>query len=165
MGGLRKQTFISHSSGGYKSKVKVLVDAVHGESLLPGVQAAALLVCSEERERDRARANNSSAPTCFFFFFFFKYLFIIYLAVPGSLVATCGIFWLPKWLSGKESAYNAGDVSSIPGSGRFPRGRTQQPTPVVLPEEIHGQKNLVSYIYFMVSQRVGHDLVIRQQQQ
>ena len=70
-GRLRKQTFISRSTGGYKSKVKVLVDAVHGESLLPGVQAAALLVCSHrgkrEREGDRARANNSSAPTCFFF--------------------------------------------------------------------------------------------------
>ena len=49
----------------------MLVDAVHGESLLPGVQAAALLVCSEERERDRARANNSSAPTCFFFLLLF----------------------------------------------------------------------------------------------
>ena len=27
---------------------------------------------------------------------------------------------LPQWLSGKESACNAGDVGSIPGSGRFP---------------------------------------------
>ena len=27
-----------------------------------------------------------------------------------------------------------------------PRGRKQQPTPVFLPEEIHEQKNLVSYI-------------------
>ena len=26
--------------------------------------------------------------------------------------------WLPKWLSGKESAYNAGEPGSIPGSGR-----------------------------------------------
>ena len=123
-------------------------------------------LCVQRRERETERGQTTPLlPRVFFFFFFFKYLFIIYLAVPGSLVATCGIFWLPKWLSGKESAYNAGDVSSIPGSGRFPRGRTQQPTPVLLPEEIHGQKNLVSYIYFMVSQRVGHDLVIRQQQQ
>ena len=27
---------------------------------------------------------------------------------------------LPWWLSGKESAYNAGDPSSVPGLGRFP---------------------------------------------
>ena len=31
-------------------------------------------------------------------------------------------FRLPQWLSGKESACNAGDLVSIPGSGRFPRG-------------------------------------------
>ena len=29
---------------------------------------------------------------------------------------------LPRWLSGKESACNAGDVGSIPGSGRSPGG-------------------------------------------
>ena len=27
---------------------------------------------------------------------------------------------LPQWLGGKESAYNAGDVGSIPGLGRSP---------------------------------------------
>ena len=27
---------------------------------------------------------------------------------------------LPQWLSGKESAYNAGDMGSIPGLGRSP---------------------------------------------
>ena len=26
----------------------------------------------------------------------------------------------PRWLSGKESSYNAGDMGSIPGSGRAP---------------------------------------------
>ena len=29
-------------------------------------------------------------------------------------------FWLPWWLSGKESACNAGDPGSIPGLGRSP---------------------------------------------
>ena len=29
-------------------------------------------------------------------------------------------FGLPLWLSGKESACNAGDLGSIPGSGRSP---------------------------------------------
>ena len=27
---------------------------------------------------------------------------------------------LPRWLSGKESAFNVGDIASIPGSGRSP---------------------------------------------
>ena len=37
---------------------------------------------------------------------------------------------------GKESACNAGDLGSIPGSGRSPGGgRTWQPTPVFLPRE------------------------------
>ena len=29
-------------------------------------------------------------------------------------------FGVPQWLSSKESACNAGDAGSIPGSGRFP---------------------------------------------
>ena len=33
----------------------------------------------------------------------------------------------PRWLSGKESACNAGDMGSIPGSGRFPRERNANP--------------------------------------
>ena len=34
---------------------------------------------------------------------------------------------LPWWLSCKESAYNAGDPRSIPGSGRFPGERNGYP--------------------------------------
>ena len=30
------------------------------------------------------------------------------------------MYGLPRWLSGKESAYQAGDACSISGSGRFP---------------------------------------------
>ena len=37
-----------------------------------------------------------------------------------SLVITELEKGLPQWLRGKESACNAGDVSSIPGSGRSP---------------------------------------------
>ena len=40
-------------------------------------------------------------------------------------------FYLPKglpwWPSGKESAYQAGDMSSIPGSGRSPGDRNDNP--------------------------------------
>ena len=32
---------------------------------------------------------------------------------------------LPRWLSGKESACDVGDMDSIPGSGRSLRGRVQ----------------------------------------
>ena len=34
---------------------------------------------------------------------------------------------LPWWLSGKESAYNAGDTDSVPGLGRFPEGENGNP--------------------------------------
>jgi len=43
-----------------------------------------------------------------------------YLSCSLSVSATR--MGLPQWLSGKESACNAGDMGSIPGSGRFPGG-------------------------------------------
>ena len=53
------------------------------------------------------------------------------------------VFRLPKWLSGKESTCNAGDVGSIPESGRFAGGG--HGTPVFLPGESHGQRSLAGY--------------------
>ena len=53
------------------------------------------------------------------------------------------VLWLPWWLSGEESTCNAGDPGSIPGSGRFSWRWEWQPTPVFLPGEFHGQRNLV----------------------
>ena len=38
-----------------------------------------------------------------------------------------------------------GDLGSIPESGRFPWRRKWQPTPVFLPGESHGRRNLVGY--------------------
>ena len=38
------------------------------------------------------------------------------------------ILGLPRWRSGKGSACNAGDVSSIPGSGRSPGGGNGTPS-------------------------------------
>jgi len=46
---------------------------------------------------------------------------------------------------GKESACNAGGLSSIPGSGRSPRRRKWQLTPVFLPGEFHGQRSLAGH--------------------
>ena len=45
----------------------------------------------------------------------------------------------------KESAHNAGDAGSIPGPGRSP-GDGNGNTSVLLPGEIHVQRNLVGYI-------------------
>ena len=55
----------------------MLVDAVHGESLLPGMQAAAFFVCfhrggrERERERERERGQGQTTPLLPLFFFFF----------------------------------------------------------------------------------------------
>ena len=46
--------------------------------------------------------------------------------------------WLPQWLSGKESACNAGDMGSIPG--KISWRKKWQPTLVFLPGKSHGQK-------------------------
>ena len=46
----------------------------------------------------------------------------------------------------KKSACNAGDASSIPGSGRFPWRREWQPTPVFWPGKSHGQGSMAGYI-------------------
>ena len=40
--------------------------------------------------------------------------------------------------AGKESAWNAGDLGSIPGLGRFPWRREKLPIPVFWPGEFHG---------------------------
>ena len=50
---------------------------------------------------------------------------------------------LPGSSDSKKSAYNAGNLGSFPGSGRFPWRRERQPTPVFLPGEFHGQRSLV----------------------
>ena len=55
---------------------------------------------------------------------------------------------LPWWLSGKESACNAGateDIGSIPGSERSPGEGHGNITPVFLPGASHGQRSLMGY--------------------
>ena len=49
-----------------------------------------------------------------------------------ALVMTLTYRGFPDSLVGKESTCNAGDRSSIPGSGRSPRERDRLPTPVFL---------------------------------
>ena len=58
---------------------------------------------------------------------------------------------LKCWLKGyggsevKASACNAGDLGSIPESGRSPGEGNGNPTPVSLPGKFHGQRSLVGY--------------------
>ena len=62
------------------------------------------------------------------------------------IVTVWGLSWdFPGGSEVKASARNAGDLGSIPGSGRFPWRRKWQPTPVFLPGESHGQRSLVGY--------------------
>ena len=46
----------------------------------------------------------------------------------------------------KESAYNAGDLGSMSGLERFPRGGHGNPLQYSCPENPHGQRKLVGYI-------------------
>ena len=62
----------------------------------------------------------------------------------------------------KSLPANAGDVGSIPMSGRFPWRRKWQPTPVVLLGKSHRQRSLVGYS--PRGRRVRHDLATTQQQ-
>ena len=50
----------------------------------------------------------------------------------------------PYGSDGKESACNTGNPGLIPGSGRS-LGEGNGNPPVLLPGELHGQKNLVGY--------------------
>ena len=56
----------------------------------------------------------------------------------ASIAACCGS-------EVKPSAWNAGDLGLIPGSGRSPGEGKWQPTPVLLPGESHGGRSLVGY--------------------
>ena len=61
----------------------------------------------------------------------------------------------PSGSDNKESAYNAGDLGSVPGLGRSPGEREWLPMPVFLPGEFHGQRSLVGYTVHGVAKR--HD--------
>ena len=67
----------------------------------------------------------------------------------GNLLNICiHQLGLPRRLSGKESAAEAGDsgdTSLIPGSGRSLEEMVWQPSPVFFPGKSHGQRSLASY--------------------
>ena len=47
----------------------------------------------------------------------------------------------PGGSDNNESAFNAGDLGSIPLVGKIPWRREWQPIPIFLPGEIHGQRS------------------------
>ena len=57
---------------------------------------------------------------------------MMYMGFPGSS-------------DGKDSACNAGDLGSIPGSGRSPREGNRNPLQYSCLENPHGQRNLAGY--------------------
>ena len=63
----------------------------------------------------------------------------------------------------KASACNAGNLGSIPRSGRFSWRRKWQPTPVFLPGKSHEQRNLVGYSPWG-HKRVRENLLTKEQQ-
>ena len=62
----------------------------------------------------------------------------------------------PGGSDGKESAYNARDLGSIPWVGKIPWRRVWQPAPIFLSGESPWPEESVR-LQSMRSQRVGHD--------
>ena len=63
----------------------------------------------------------------------------------------CTNFWLPRWLSGKESACQCRRHRRLgfsPWVGKISWRRAWQSTPVFLPGELHGQRSLEGYSPF-----------------
>ena len=89
-----------------------------------------------------------------------------------NCILISGLLW---WLSDNESACNAGDLGSVPGSGRSPgegNGNSLQYSCLENPMATHS--NILAWripwieepgrLESMGSQRVGYDLVTKQQQ-
>ena len=57
---------------------------------------------------------------------------------------------LPKWLSDKESAHQAGDNGLYPRVRQIPQRRKWQPTPILLPGKSHGQRSLAGYNFIVL---------------
>ena len=65
---------------------------------------------------------------------------------PSSLL----LFWLPRWLSDKESACQCKRCRRCgfnPWVGKIPWRRKWQPTPALLPRKSHRQWSLVGYSF------------------
>ena len=72
-------------------------------------------------------------------------------------IGVCYLWDFPGGSDGKASAYNVGDLDSIPGSGRSPGEGNGNITPVILPGKSHGQWVVPGRLQSVGSQRVRHD--------
>ena len=61
----------------------------------------------------------------------------------------------PWWCSSKESAWNEGDLGSIPGSGRSLGGEHGNPLQYSCLENPHGERSLVSSVHGIAKSRTG----------
>ena len=68
--------------------------------------------------------------------------YFIYLGAP-----TLGAYGLPWWLRRWTVCLQCGRSGFHPWVGKIPWRRARQPTPVFLPGESHGQRNLVAAIH------------------
>lgn len=61
--GLNNRYLVSHSSGGWKPKIRVPAGLVSGEDSMPGLQVATFLLCPHMAERESQRVRSQ----CLFF--------------------------------------------------------------------------------------------------
>ena len=76
------------------------------------------------------------------------YLFLDILMIPTYFSLVSDSVELPRWCSGKESAFRFRRCKRhgfSPWVGKIPWSRKWQPTPVFLSGKFHGQWNLVGY--------------------
>ena len=66
--------------------------------------------------------------------YIYNNFYVLYVGFPGGSMV-------------KKTPANAGEMSLIPGSGRFP-GREHGNPPVFLPGESHGERRLVRYSHY-----------------
>ena len=82
------------------------------------------------------------------------FLLFFSLFVPSKHLSSLSSLSLnPQWTSllaqmVKASAYNMGDLGSIPGSGRFPWRRKWQPTPILFPGKSQDGGTLKEVLWF-----------------
>ena len=96
----------------------------------------------------------------------FNHLFSLFHSINNSmcsyLVENKGCLIFPGGSDRKASAYSAGDLGSIPGSGRSPGEGNGNPLQYSCLEKSHGQRSLVGNSPWGCK-RIQHDLVTKEQ--
>ena len=141
MRGLNQQKSLSHSSRGQKSEIKLWAGLVASGDFeggsVPGLCPGFWWFQQPWHSSGSRRSTASTSVCCHTAFF-------ISVSVSACLCLCLCLSLLYRSVV-KHLPANAGDVGSIPGSGRFPWRRKGQPTPVFLPGESCGQRSLLGY--------------------